>query len=108
MESGDIRFTGRQVATPGADGFTMNKNGFIYAASWGQYRVHIIDTRSMEIVSHIEMPVRATASCGFGGEDMRTLVAVTASYYVDIKAHPEAGFIFTQKEAVGGIKPYLF
>lgn len=108
MESGDIRFTGRQVVSPGADGFTMDKNGFLYAASCSHYRINIIDTSSMEIVSHIEMPVKATQSCGFGGEDMQTLVAVTGSYCVDIEAYPNAGFIYTEKQSIGGIKPYLF
>lgn len=107
-ESGDISFTGRQVISSGADGFTVDKNGYIYAASWGDYRINVIDTKSMEIVGCIEMPAKATASCGFAGEDMKTLVAVTASFGVDIEKNPDAGFIFCKKLDTGGIKPYLF
>ena len=108
MKSGDIRFTGREVNVLGADGFTVDRDGFIYAASWGGYRIHIIDPRSLKIVDMIEMPAKATASCGFGGDDMRTLVAVTASYYIKPEVDPNAGFVFTEKREVGGIKPYLF
>lgn len=108
IKSGDISFTGREVNVFGADGFTVDKDGYIYAASWGGYRIHIIDPRSFQIVDMIEMPARATASCGFGGDDMKTLVAVTASYYIKPEVDPNAGFIFTEKREVGGIKPYLF
>ncbi len=108
IASGDISFTGREVNVFGADGFTVDQNGYIYAASWGGYRIHIIDPRSLQIVDMIEMPARATASCGFGGDDMKTLVAVTASYYIKPEVDPNAGFVFTEKLEVGGIKPYLF
>lgn len=108
IKSGEISFTGREVNVFGADGFTVDRDGYIYAASWGGYRIHIIDPRSLKIVDMIEMPARATASCGFGGDDMRTLVAVTASYYIKPEVDPNAGFIFTEKREVGGIKPYLF
>jgi len=108
IKSGDISFTGREVNVLGADGFTVDRDGYIYAASWGGYRIHIIDPRSLKIVDMIEMPARATASCCFGGNDMRTLVAVTASYYIKPEVDPNAGFIFTEKREVGGIKPYLF
>lgn len=107
-ESGDIVFTGRQVPVRGADGFTVSKDGYIYAVSWGNYCVLVIDTKTMEPVSRIDVPAKAPASCGFAGADMQSLVVTTASYGVDINKNPDAGFIFSEKRSIGGVKPYLF
>ncbi|MBR2038561.1 MAG: SMP-30/gluconolactonase/LRE family protein [Lachnospiraceae bacterium] len=107
-ESGDIDFTGRQVRVDGVDGFTIDREERILAACWGKGHIAVIDTKSMEIISHIETPAEIPASCGFVGKDMNSLAVVTASYHADIEKDPYAGFTLIYKAGMFGRKPYLF
>lgn len=107
-EKGTIRFTGRQVNVRGVDGFTIDKNDFLYVACWGQGHIAITDTADMQVKEYIEVPAKIPASCGFAGENMESLVVVTASLGIDVEKDVSAGFTFMKKMNVSGRKPYLF
>ncbi len=107
-QSGSIEATGREVYVHGVDGFTIDQNDLLYAACWGRSHVAVVDTRTMEIVEYIDIPAKIPASCAFAGEDMRTLVVVTASYHANPETDPYAGYTFALHRAVGGRLPYLF
>ena len=107
-EKGTISFTGRQVNVRGVDGFTIDKNDFLYVACWGQGHIAIIDTADMQVKEYIEVPAKIPASCGFAGDDMDMLAVVTASYTADLNEDKNAGFTFVKKMNVNGRKPYLF
>lgn len=107
-EKGTISFTGRQVNVRGVDGFTIDKNDFLYVACWGQGHIAIIDTADMQVKEYIEVPAKIPASCGFAGENMGNLVVVTATLGIDVEKDVSAGFTFMKKMNVSGRKPYLF
>ena len=106
--TGDISFTGRQVEVPGVDGFTVDKNDKLYVACWGQGHIAVVDTTKMQVKEYIEVPAKIPASCGFAGENMESLVVVTATLGVDVEKDENAGFTFIKKLNVSGRKPYLF
>ena len=96
------------MSVPGVDGFTIDKNDFLYVACWGQGHIAIIDTADMQVKEYIEVPAKIPASCGFAGENMESLVVVTASLGIDVEKDVSAGFTFMKKMNVSGRKPYLF
>lgn len=107
-EKGNICFTGRQVSVPGVDGFTIDKNDFLYVACWGQGHIAVVDTTEMQVKEYIEVPAKIPASCGFAGENMKSLAVVTATLGADVEKDENAGFTFMKKMNVSGRKPYLF
>lgn len=107
-KTGRVAYTGRELFVPGVDGFTVDKEDKLIVGAWGKGHITLVDTESMTILRDVEMPVRIPTSCGFCGEDMKTLAVTTASYSVDIEKDPLAGFLFLLPMEVGGRKPYLF
>lgn len=107
-ETGEISFTGREVRVNGVDGFTIDKNDFLYVACWGYGYIAVVDTRDMKIKDYINIPAKAPASCCFAGDNMDKLVVVTASYDIDLTADINAGFTFISDINTNGRKPYLF
>ena len=103
-----LNFTGRQITVPGVDGFTIDHNDFLYATSWGKGHIAVVDTKTMQIIKHIEVPARIPASCCFAGEAMDQLVVVTASWKADLQEDPYAGSTFIQRIDTQGRKPFLF
>jgi len=96
------------VSVPGVDGFTIDKNDFLYVACWGQGHIAIVDTSDMQAKEYIEVPAKIPASCGFAGENMENLVIVTATLGTNVEKDKNAGFTFMKKMHVSGRKPYLF
>lgn len=107
-EKGTVCFTGRQVRVPGVDGFTIDKNDFLYVACWGRGHIAVVDTTEMQVKEYIEVPAKIPASCGFCGENMDILAVTTASFPADLNEDKNAGFTFAKKMNVSGRKPYLF
>ena len=103
-----MEFTGRQVNVTCVDGFTVNQNGELIAACWGQSHLAVIDTKTMTIKEHVKLPVSIPASCGFFGDGMKQLAITTASYKADTAADPDTGYLCITKMNIGGRKPYLF
>ena len=107
-KNGTVSPTGRKIAVPGVDGFTIDINDNILATNWGYGGVAVIDTHTMEIVDYIKVPANNIASCGFAGDDMEYLAITTASYEADTTKAINEGFTFLQECSVHGRKPYLF
>ncbi len=107
-QSGDIEYTGREIPLRGVDGFTVDREDRIFAASWGRGVIAVIDTKEMKLVSEIKVPANIPASCGFAGDNMEYLAIVTASYHADLEADPNAGFTYLMKPENAGRAPYLF
>ena len=107
-QSGEITFTGREVAVPGVDGFTIDRQDQIIAACWGKGHLAVIDTASMEIMKYIEVPAGVPSSCAFVGGNMDKLVITTATYGVDPESDPGTGYVYVCDYPVGGRKPFIF
>ena len=106
--TGDIVYTGRELSVEGVDGFTIAADNCIYATQWGRGCAAVIDTEMMQIRETIPLPSRIPASCGFCGEDMRTLAVTTATYHADLTEDVNAGFTVLLPMPVSGRAPYLF
>ena len=106
--SGDISYSGREVSVPGVDGFTIGNDGCLYVGCWGRGHVAVVDTKTLTVKSHIEIPALIPTSCGFMGEGVDMLAITTADYGSDLEKDPNAGFTVIQKMEVCGRKPYRF
>lgn len=107
-QNGTVTFTGRQLTVPGVDGFTVDQNDDLYAACWGKGHIAVIDTATMQIKRHIDIPTRIPASCCFAGESMDKLIVVTATLGVDMDKDPNAGCTFICEAEAKGRTPFLF
>lgn len=103
-----LTYTGRQVKVPGVDGFTIDQKDRLYVACWGERRIAVVDTKTMEIVDSLDVPARIPASCCFAGKAMDQLVVVTAAWNSDFSEDPKAGYTFVQKTKTKGRLPFLF
>ncbi len=106
--SGDIEYTGREIYVNGVDGMTVDSEGNILAACWGQGHISIIDTKTFEVKDHIDVPATIPASCAFAGKNMEKLIIVTANYNDIVKQDEFAGFTYSYNHYTNGRKPYLF
>ena len=68
----------------------------------------MVDTETLSVKSHIEIPARIPTSCGFMGEGMDHLAVTTADYGSDLEKDPNAGFTVIQMMNTTGRVPYLF
>ncbi len=107
-EKGEISLTGREVKVPGVDGFTIDKNDFLYVACWGQGHIAVVDTADMQIKDYISVPAKIPTSCSFVGENMGNLVVVTATFGANLEKDINAGNTFIYDTKTNGRKPYLF
>ena len=107
-ESGDIAFSGREVAVCGVDGFTIGEDGCLYVGCWGQGHVAVVDTETLTVKSFIDIPAKIPTSCGFMGEGMEHLAVTTADWGSDLEKDPNAGFTVIMKMKTHGRLPYLF
>ena len=106
--NGAITYSGRQIAVPGVDGFTIGKDGYLYVGCWGGGHIAVVDTSSLEICDYIYLPTQIPTSCSFCGENMDILAITTASFGADIKDDKNAGFTIIKKSKTAGRPPYLF
>lgn len=107
-ESGEVTFSGREIAVEGVDGFTIDQNDRLYASCWGRGHIAVVDTKSMTIERYIETPAKIPTSCGFAGENMDKLVITTATLGADLEKDKNAGCTFITDLNTKGRKPYLF
>ncbi len=108
FDNGSICYTGRKVQVIGVDGLTVDRRGNIIAACWGKSALAVINPNEFEITNYIQVPTEAPASCAFAGDNMNSLVVVTASYAIDIEKDKNAGLTFLCKREFGGMRPYFF
>jgi xylono-1,5-lactonase len=74
------------------DGSTVDAEGCLWSTHWGGWRVTRF-TPDGRIDRVIEMPVKASTSCAFGGDDLSTLYITSAS--IDFG---QTGWVFASKE----------
>ena len=107
-QDGTIQYTGRKVFLPGVDGFTIDLNDRLVVTQWDEKQVCFVDTKTMQTVEKIAVPNSNPASCCFAGEDMKSLIIVTANFDTDIKLNFNAGYTFMLNREIGGRLPFLF
>jgi len=107
-QSGEIEYTGREIALKSVDGITIDMEGNLLAAAWGYGHLSVIDTKTLTIKNYIEVPAKIPASCGFAGKDMEKLIIVTADYNGISKEDKNAGYTFSHNHFSVGRKPYIF
>lgn len=73
------------------DGMTIDKDGFLYVATWGGSKVLKIDPSNGKTVKTFEFPCEQITSCAFGGPELDILYVTSASF--GDKPHP-AGALF--------------
>lgn len=108
IEKGEVNFTGREIKVAGVDGFTIDKNDYLFVTRWGYGDIAVVDTADMKIIDYIKVPANAPASCYFAGDDMNYLVIVSASNGKDVNIDTHAGYTFISDVKTKGRKPYLF
>lgn len=108
IRTGDFNYTGRSIQIQGVDGITIDRNDRLYAACWGQEEIAVIDTKSMNKIDTIKVPVQIPASCAFAGKELNELVIVTASYGLQSETLGANGYTFLKKMHISGRAPYLF
>lgn len=107
-ENGDISFTGKNIAVPGVDGFTVDSSGRLFVACWGKGHIAVVDTENAKIERYIELPCKIPASCAFVGKEYDILAVTTASFDTDLSSDKNAGYTILLKCGAYGRKPYLF
>ncbi len=91
----------------GADGLTVDAEGYVWLAHWGGSRVTRF-TPGGSIDGILEMPVPQVTSCAFGGPDMDQLFITTAARNLDLTQFPQAGGLFCAKTRVKGMPSPAF
>ncbi len=86
------------------DGMTIDDEGCLWICHWGGWRIARYSPAGEELM-HIKMPVANITSCVFGGADLKTLYATTASKGLsdtDKAAQPNAGGVFAIELNISG------
>ncbi|AFZ25773.1 gluconolactonase [Cylindrospermum stagnale PCC 7417] len=87
------------------DGLTVDIQGNIWSAMWDGGCVICFNPKGEEI-SRIQIPVKITTSCTFGGEDLQTLYITTASVGLsedEIEKNFYAGDLFAVQTDISGL-----
>ena len=96
---------------PCYDGMTIDTDGRLWVARWGGWGIQCINPGSGEVLEQIDVPVRKTTACWFGGEDLGDLYITCAS--VDeteeqLKEQPLAGSLFRCRPGATGLPAVPF
>lgn len=79
------------------DGMTIDREGALWIALYGGYKVVRIDPASGETLFEIHLPVPQATSCTFGGIDFNELYMTTAREHMskeDVERWPLSGSLF--------------
>lgn len=82
------------------DGMTIDKEGMLWVAQWGGYKVSRWNPATGKKIGEIKLPVAHVTSCTFGGENLDELYITTARKGLtdlQLAEQPEAGGIFRVK-----------
>ena len=91
------------------DGIAVDESGGIWVAIWGGGEVRRYSPGG-ELTARVPCPVGQVSSCGFGGQDRRTLYITTAREGLDrraLRAQPLAGSVFRVRTPQAGLPPRL-
>ena len=95
----------------GADGMTIDREGMLWIAHWGDSCVRRWNPKTGEVVGKIAVDAPHVTSCCFGGKDLKTLYITTARSGLSensLKLYPQSGGLFSYKAKVGGFKVNCF
>ena len=93
------------------DGMTIDEEGMVWVALWGEGCVCRWDPRTGELLHSLRLPVRQVTSCAFGGEKLDELYITSACIGPEGKAlaaQPLAGGLFRVHPGVKGIEAFEF
>jgi sugar lactone lactonase YvrE len=93
------------------DGMTIDREGMLWIAMWGGWKVTRWNPNSGELLETYDTPVRNTSSCCFGGAALQDLYITTAragNSDDELATQPLAGGLFRLSTDVSGTEPYLF
>lgn len=78
----------------GADGMTIDAEGFLYLATWGGSQVLRIEPTTGKIVLAIKFPAEQITSAAFGGPNLDELFVTSAATNRDKEQPFPAGSLF--------------
>lgn len=93
------------------DGMTIDREGKLWVAQWGGWKVSRWDPRDGSLLDTIPVPAEQVTSCAFGGERLDELYITTAREGLDESAldrQPLAGGLFRVKTKARGMESYTF
>lgn len=76
------------------DGMTIDKDGYIYVATFGASKIFKINPSTGAIELEIKIPAEQVTSCAFGGPNLDILYVTTAGKEFKSKQPPPAGKLF--------------
>ena len=88
------------------DGLTVDSAGNVWVALNGAGRVRCFSPAGA-VLAEVELPVRLTTACTFGGDDLRDLYVTTSRENLD-DPEPEAGALFRVRVSVPGLPVRAF
>jgi sugar lactone lactonase YvrE len=108
----DAELSNIEVVTVGHshDGATMDAEGFLWTAIYGEGRVMRFSPDGTEDAS-IALPAPNVTSVAFGGSDLSVLYVASARENMsaaELRSSPMAGAIFSIQTSTHGFLPYLF
>lgn len=90
------------------DGMTIDAEGMLWVAIWGEYCALRIDPLKAEVMEKLVFPVKRVSCCGFAGRDLNTLIITTAAYQTTPEEEPEAGCTYALEVPVPGLPTWRF
>lgn len=91
------------------DGMSIDENGNLNTALWGNSKVKTINPITKEIICEIKTPALQTSCTTFGGKDLKTMFITSASVNrLDDPKEILAGMLFSIKMPYKGVKANIF
>jgi sugar lactone lactonase YvrE len=88
------------------DGLTVDSAGNAWVALNGAGRIRCFSPAAA-LLAEVELPVRLTTACTFGGDDLRDLYVTTSRENLD-DPEPQAGAVFRVRVGVPGLPVRAF
>jgi sugar lactone lactonase YvrE len=93
------------------DGMAIDSEGMLWIAMWGGGSVNRYDPLSGALLQQVKVPAPHTASCAFGGKDMKTLYITTARVELtaaELERYPTSGDVFAAEAGVAGVPANVY
>ncbi|MBQ9494589.1 MAG: SMP-30/gluconolactonase/LRE family protein [Treponema sp.] len=97
IKNGDCKFDKYIIEIKGdgsPDGMCIDKDGNIYVAEWGGFRVCKWNPKTGECLKEYSLPVQNVSSCRIGGKKQDTLFITTAKHDDGTASETAAGGLF--------------
>lgn len=93
------------------DGMTIDEQGMLWVAMWGEGAVNRYNPLSGELVGKVKVNAPHVSSCAFGGASMTQLLITTATAGLNddqLKQFPESGALFLVDVGIKGMQMNVF